>query len=68
MFGVRPFTVLNGDCYLKDKSSPFRFNLGLMYKGKRYVLISGTYDILESVINGAILHEFDYWEDLWENS
>jgi len=68
MFGAQPMTILSGDCYLVDKSRHFRFNEDITYKGKYYILASGVYDILECVINGAILHEYITWEDLWENS
>ncbi len=67
-FNADPLSILEGDCFPVDKSYPYAFESILTYKGKKYILQAGTYDVLEGRLTGVILHEFIWYDDLWEET
>lgn len=61
-----PMEILHGDCAPSEKGR-FRFDTVLSYKGKQFILQSGTWDLLTGVIQGATLREFIWYDDLWSD-
>ena len=56
--------VLNGRCAPIDKAAwalPSLFR----YKGVSYLLQGGTLDLFSGIMEGAVLHEFILFDDLW---
>lgn len=67
-YNAEPLSILNGDCFLVDKSEPWHPSRILSYKGRQFIMQSCTYDVLEGRLTGAILHEFIWFDDLWDES
>lgn len=67
-YNAEPLSILNGDCFLVDKSEPWHPYQILSYKGRQFIVQSCTYDVLEGRLTGAILHEFIWFDDLWDES
>ena len=61
-------TALEGNCGLVNKSKPLDFNEEFYYKGRYYILQSGTLDVLKNRLSSAILHEYIWYPNLWDES
>lgn len=66
MFHHSTLSVFDGECAPSGKVMPY-FDAIWTYKGRRVLLQSGTWDLGTGVINGAVLREFDSYDDLWED-
>ena len=56
--------VLNGRCAPIDKAAWILPSL-FRYKGVSYLLQGGTIDLFSGIMEGAVLHEFVLFDDLW---
>ena len=56
--------VLNGRCAPIDKAAWILPSL-FRYKGVSYLLQGGTLDLFSGIMEGAVLHEFVLFDDLW---
>ena len=61
-------TTLEGNCGLVDKSDRLDFNEEFYYKGKYYLLQSGTLDVLRNRLSSAIFHEYIWYPNLWDEN
>ena len=60
--------VLSGNCAPVNKEM-FDLSGHFRYKGNtRYLLQGGTLDLFSGIMNGAVFHEFDMFDELWWNS
>lgn len=62
---LEPMEILEGDCMVEGAIFPGRT---FKYKGKRFLLVSGTYDPLAGRYVGATLREFQEYSDVWEGN
>lgn len=59
---------LEGQMGSVNKSSPLSFAHEILYKSHYYLIQSGALDVLHNRINGAVLHEYDWYDSLWDES
>lgn len=57
-----PMQVLEGDCMVEGEIWPGGV---YKYKGKRFLLLSGTYDFVSGRMQGVVLREFKEYSDVW---
>lgn len=57
-----PMQVLEGDCMVEGEIWPGGV---YKYKGKRFLLLSGTYDFVTGRMQGVVLREFKEYSDVW---
>lgn len=57
-----PMQVLNGDCQVEAEVWP---GGTYKYKGKRFLLLSGSIDIVSGRMQGVVLREFKEYSDVW---
>lgn len=58
---------LSGECS-PSGNNLFWFNSQAHYKGRTYILMSGTLDFFTGNVSGAVLREFLEYDDLWDDS
>lgn len=58
-------SVLTGDCVVT--SGAFRFSSILTYFNRRFRIISGRYNYITGILEGATLREWQDYNDLWES-
>lgn len=63
-----PLEVLGGNCGPVDKAQLLGFGLLVSYKGKDYIIQGGTLEVLQNRIGGAVLHEFAWYADMWDET
>ena len=56
--------VLDGECMREDKYG-WSFDEVLTYKGHKFILVKGVYDVLSGVMSSATLREFEEYDDIW---
>lgn len=56
--------VLDGECMREDKYG-WSFDEVLTYKGHKFILVKGVYDMLSGVMSSATLREFEEYDDVW---
>lgn len=59
--------VLDGECMREDKYG-WSFDEVLTYKGHKFILAKGVYDMLSGVMSSATLREFEAYDDVWGTS
>lgn len=59
--------VLDGECMREDNYG-WSFDEILTYKGHKFILVKGVYDILSGVMSSATLREFEAYDDVWGTS
>lgn len=59
--------VLDGECMREDKYG-WSFDEVLTYKGHKFILVKGVYDMLSGVMSSATLREFEAYDDVWGTS
>ena len=64
---ISAMEVLEGWCERADEQ-PFAFNQIYSYKGGRYLLLSGTLDLISGRLEGGIFRTFYEYDDIWEDS
>lgn len=67
-FNHIPLEILGGNCGAVNKTVSLGFNNLLKYKGKYHVIQGGTLDVLKNRISGAVLHDFIWYADMWDES
>lgn len=67
MFHHLTLSVLDGDCAPVNKAMP-GFDAIWTYKGRSFILQSGTWDLGSGVIQGAVLREYVEYDDLWDDT
>lgn len=58
---------LSGDC-APQESGMFRLNAVCHYKGRNYILMSGTLDFTTGHMTSAILREYLEYDDIWDDT
>lgn len=56
--------VLDGECMREDRYG-WSFDEVLTYKGHKFILVKGVYDMLSGVMSSATLREFEEYDDVW---
>lgn len=61
----KPNNVLEGEFFAKTGAP--KFNYIYLWGGKKHLLLSGSLNLLTGRMQNAVLREFLYYEDLWDN-
>ena len=61
-------STLDGTFGAVDKSELVTFGREVNYKGKHYLIQNGTLDVLLNRMSNGILHEYIWYDDLWDET